>query len=225
MKCPKDGCDFESTERGVKVHHTKSHGESLCTITCDNCGEEFYKKPHRQERSEADYCSPECNIEDKTIRLDKDELHHQYYVQKKSTEDVGKYFGVGYSVVIREMERYGMERRTGATGELNGNYNKTGEQHPSWKGGNSVRGTKEYNEAMKACYERDDYTCQDCGERGGHKTPHHIERVSDAPEKADELDNLVLLCPECHAQRHAEVEEWSAVNAIKSTFPERFERS
>lgn len=57
----------------------------------------------------------------------------------------------------------------------------------------------------RAAYERDDYTCQDCGKRG---TPgvgrdniqaHHLVNWSRAG--AHTLDNLVTLCLLCHRAR------------------------
>lgn len=55
----------------------------------------------------------------------------------------------------------------------------SGKNHPRWKGGvsilmNGIRKALEYKQMRKAVYERDDYTCQKCGIRGGLLHPHHI---------------------------------------------------
>lgn len=55
----------------------------------------------------------------------------------------------------------------------------------------------------KAVFERDDYTCQDCGERGGRLNAHHIR-----PWYADEagrfdVENGVTLCKKCHHTAHS----------------------
>ena len=49
-------------------------------------------------------------------------------------------------------------------------------------------------------FERDDYTCQECGQRGGTKHPHHILPWCDYPEPEYSLnvDNGITLCPDCH---------------------------
>lgn len=46
--------------------------------------------------------------------------------------------------------------------------------------------------------ERDDYTCQLCGERGGQLHVDHIERWADNEEKRFDPDNCRTLCQSCH---------------------------
>ncbi|MGR3177795.1 MAG: HNH endonuclease [Candidatus Anammoxibacter sp.] len=55
-----------------------------------------------------------------------------------------------------------------------------------------------YNEWRAKIYERDNYTCQDCGESGGKLNAHHINPVSMFPELLFELTNGMTLCHECH---------------------------
>lgn len=69
VDCPWDGCDYTSNERGVKLHHKMTHGESIrgVEITCENCGT-------TKRRPEADikghtFCSPECHNEWQTGRF------------------------------------------------------------------------------------------------------------------------------------------------------------
>ncbi|SFB74115.1 HNH endonuclease [Halobiforma haloterrestris] len=53
--CPTCGRELE-TERGVRQHHTKVHGESLPNRTCKGCGTAFYDPKSRQ--SYCDDCDP-----------------------------------------------------------------------------------------------------------------------------------------------------------------------
>lgn len=73
IKCPTCGDEF-SGERGMKIHHTRAHGESIAhtTVVCKNCDSEFQKKPCRAERVNDHYCSQDCFIEDR--RVSRDEL-------------------------------------------------------------------------------------------------------------------------------------------------------
>lgn len=64
------------------------------------------------------------------------------------------------------------------------------------------RKTKEYKEWRKAVFERDNYTCQCCGKRGGKLRAHHIERYRNCIEKRTVLSNGVTLCDECHKKLH-----------------------
>ncbi|MEY7847986.1 HNH endonuclease [Natrarchaeobius sp. A-rgal3] len=54
MDCPTCGKSL-SSERGMRQHHTKVHGEPLPNRTCNGCGDEFYDQKARLE-----YCD-DCN--------------------------------------------------------------------------------------------------------------------------------------------------------------------
>lgn len=82
---------------------------------------------------------------------------------------------------------------------------KLGSANPSWKGGvtpvmKRVRQSPAYRNWRKAVFERDDYTCQICDERGGDLEAHHIEPVRN--HKNDllvyDIDNGITLCKDCH---------------------------
>lgn len=62
-------------------------------------------------------------------------------------------------------------------------------------------------ELVHKVYERDNGRCVVCGKAldFGYK-PHHIRQ---AANKSDELDNMVMLCNECHYQvHHGEVRKY-----------------
>lgn len=75
-----------------------------------------------------------------------------------------------------------------------------------------IRGTSPYKNWRTAIYKRDDYTCQQCGVRGGklnadHKTPfsvllrrHKIKTIMEAAACSElwNLDNGKTLCVPCH---------------------------
>lgn len=65
-----------------------------------------------------------------------------------------------------------------------------------------IRTSPEYNEWRRKVFERDDYTCQICGQRGGKLNAHHIKRFADFPEKRCELSNGITLCERCHKNIH-----------------------
>jgi hypothetical protein len=52
----------------------------------------------------------------------------------------------------------------------------------------------------RSVFERDDYTCQQCGKRGGRLHAHHIKAYKDHPELRHVLSNGQTLCVECHKQ-------------------------
>lgn len=59
----------------------------------------------------------------------------------------------------------------------------------------------------KAVFLRDDFTCQDCGDkrRSGHRSrlqAHHIQPFATHPELRYDASNGVTLCYDCHLKRH-----------------------
>lgn len=94
---------------------------------------------------------------------------------------------------------------------------RMGEEHPNWKGGKSkidktCRMMPEYAEWRTKVYERDDFTCQYCGERGGQLEAHHLKRFAQIIKENDiktiidardcsemwNTENGITLCINCH---------------------------
>jgi hypothetical protein len=67
---------------------------------------------------------------------------------------------------------------------------------------NTDRVSKEYITWRKLVFERDDYTCQMCGERGKELNAHHIKKWPECIELRTELKNGITLCKECHKELH-----------------------
>lgn len=60
-----------------------------------------------------------------------------------------------------------------------------------------------YSEWRKAVYERDNYTCQVCGDdTGGNLNAHHLESYDNNPDLRTSLDNGITLCEDCHKDFH-----------------------
>lgn len=81
--------------------------------------------------------------------------------RKISEARVGKYAGSNHPL-------YGQTRE-----------DMKGENNPNWNGGvttlyKQIRETIQYKQWRKACFERDDYTCKFCGQRGGDLHVDHI---------------------------------------------------
>jgi len=83
----------------------------------------------------------------------------------------------------------------------------TRENHPNWKGGcdtdnRLLRKTCDFQAWRKKVFERDNYTCIICGERGGELNPHHILPFADYPQYRFDIDNGMTLCREHHYNLH-----------------------
>jgi hypothetical protein len=99
--------------------------------------------------------------------------------------------------------------RTDETKEKIRQHNKglwVGEKNGSWKGGvsrayktgyNSI----EYREWRTSVFKRDNYTCQDCGNKDvPYVTAHHIKSFAKHPDLRFDIDNGITLCETCHCK-------------------------
>lgn len=79
----------------------------------------------------------------------------------------------------------------------------SGENCHLWRGGitpehRRQRTTREYKQWRKSVYERDNYTCQCCKQRGRRLNAHHIENFSDNEELRLDIHNGITMCNDCH---------------------------
>lgn len=99
-----------------------------------------------------------------------------------------------------------------------------GPDHHNYKGGitelgKAIRRLPEYDKWRGGVFERDNYTCRDCGQHGGYLEGHHdpktfsqiiqennIQTIEDALNCKDlwDIENGVTLCVDCHKKRHYE---------------------
>lgn len=96
---------------------------------------------------------------------------------------------------------------------------KKGSEHHNWKGGTTSKRQKMYDsieavEWRKSVFERDNYTCQLCGERsvkGKHLNlnAHHILPYSVFEEFCLDIENGTTLCINCH--QLTKNREWSFI--------------
>lgn len=106
-------------------------------------------------------------------------------IKKKTRETYNKKYGVdSYAQTEEGRKRF------------------TGKNNPRWKGGitkesKQIRNSIQYKEWRKAVFEKFDYTCCVCGQRGGRLHAHHVENFSDNPELRFNINNGAVLC-DCH---------------------------
>lgn len=88
-----------------------------------------------------------------------------------------------------------------------------GADNPRWKGGVTaryieLRNSDGYRAWRKDVFERDNYTCQKCGDILGHNlNAHHIVPFANCVGICEELiydvNNGITLCEECHKKEHS----------------------
>jgi len=83
----------------------------------------------------------------------------------------------------------------------------SGVNHWNWKGGinpinDTIRKSWNYKIWRRACFQRDNFTCQKYGISGGRIVAHHINNFADFPELRFALDNGITLSEKAHREFH-----------------------
>ena len=78
------------------------------------------------------------------------------------------------------------------------------------------RNTTEYKKWRVSVFERDNFTCQKCGVRGGKLNAHHIKTWRKHPDLRFELSNGITLCEDCHKVEHRRMRNGRKTNVCKN---------
>lgn len=209
--CPTCGRDDFTSNRGMRMHHARKHGESLSTVTvtCLYCGNELERQ--RCVVGERNFCDQDClHVWQSENRVG--ENHHQYNRVEVECEICGKFIKKKPSQIRTYDHSFcsiGCHREYQSIHQV-------GENHHNYEGGRSKEYGPNWLRQRRKRIEKDNETCQMCGverselDRDLHV--HHIVRrrefmTSDGfdYEKANRLDNLITLCSKCHKR----VEQWN----------------
>ncbi|NCC70883.1 HNH endonuclease [bacterium] len=153
-------------------------------IKCLNCGKEVLRT-YSQIKHGGKYCSQKC--------------HYEY--TKKNGLMSGKNNPMyGIKMTPEEIEKM-IKAVTGVPKP-----NLRGQKSKFWKGGvskrnhrerNKIMATLEYRNFRRLVLERDNYTCQECGNTKKLEI-HHIKSFQKYPKLRFNINNGITLCNKCH---------------------------
>ena len=152
---------------------------------CDFCGKEIEIVPSLFDKYDKHFCNNEC--------------HTNYYktLNTKICKGCGKPFvdSHGGSHLFCSHKCYTEWNK----GENNPSYNPNLTDEEREK----ERNLPEIATWRKQVYERDNYTCQCCGDnKGGNLVAHHKNGYNWDKEHRTDVDNGVTLCEDCHKEFH-----------------------
>lgn len=157
-------------------------------LKCPVCNKEFYRKPFQVAKSK--FCSRACK-QSGTIKIKC--ICAQCSIEYTAYPSYIRARGTKYCSVKCRAKWISINRK--------------GEKSPSWRGGTSkplrrFRNCAEFREWRKQVFARDNWTCQECGVKGGYLHPHHIKSFTHYPETRYTVSNGKTLCRECHYTHH-----------------------
>jgi len=182
--------------------------------TCLTCGKLFSKRYNESitnwNNKNRKYCSRECNnlaprSKESRLKMRKAKLKNptRYWKGKKFSEE--------YKQKLRKPHR-----KIKDTSNMCGKrpWNKIGDGITPIN--ERIRKSPRYKRWVKRVFERDNYTCQSCGKRGGIiLQAHHIKSFSKYPKLRFKLSNGKTLCLKCHRKTKSYGKQKSNSNKIE----------
>ena len=176
-------------------------------LKCDFCGKEFRKKKSAIKKH--NFCNSECRC--------------KYITQIKTNIVICDYCGLEF----RRRLSYKKTEKNFCSSKCMGLWQskfRIGKDNNNWRNGKStishlIRSSIECEKWRQSVFEKDNYTCQKCGNKaGGNLNAHHKKSLSLIIEENNllniidskgckplwDINNGITLCEECHTQSHRE---------------------
>lgn len=191
-------------------------------VVCATCNKQLHRKPSEIKRNVTGFffCSAECDaifrsekMLEKSLTIIKSRiktpdfenwLYKKYVVEKLNTMEISELMygkSRNEASVLNWLRKFNIPvRESGiASGNKHWNYNpkKTDEERIL------NRRYPEYIKWRESVFERDNYTCKVCKQKGGQLNAHHLDGYDKFKELRTDLNNGITLCEECHDDFHA----------------------
>lgn len=170
--------------------------KSICKI----CKSEFYIKPSWPSKGRGYYCSRACFYKSEAYLIQRRETLKSGAMHKLKCSGCGIEFDRLVSCTKKKCRPY-------CSAKCRSIYSlPKGSNHHNWRGGITSqsmieRNSLKYKEWRTDVFKRDDFTCRECGMRGGSLEAHHILPFCAYPELRYDLHNGITLCEACHYKK------------------------
>lgn len=206
---------------------TEDRANKRYVLTCQHCGNTF-----NAPKKDYKYCSYECsnrhNAPLKGLYMKTEEARKRFSGEnnpfkrvweswsEEKRQEFGKKISKSHADVsgennpMWEKNAYDyMDEETKKRKRENQSKRMSRENHPRWDFDKSEeerlanRSGLGIEEFRRKCFERDNYTCQCCGDnKGGNLNVHHLNGYNwDLKNRATQ-ENGITLCEECHKEFH-----------------------
>lgn len=156
--------------------------------TCYICGKEFDRKPALIKRAEHPVCSRECQ----TILKQKDWVETKCCICGKPLMRRMSRLAIRPNPTCSKSCKAVLQHRLSYDESITDEVRRTDRNY-----------FPENRVFVKAVMNRDNYTCQICGKKGGELSAHHINGFNWDAENRFNPDNGITLCETCHRGFHA----------------------
>lgn len=211
--CPTCGKECASY-RGMKVHHSKAHGESIAgeVVECDHCGDEFRKRLDRVERDAKQFCSRDCQAQWRANNLpgghnylrkgdegQYEQIYREYLVEGKNMEEIADGMDITSRTVNDRINELGIRGKQPAKFELEPAW----DGYPKWTAlGPESPGRFRVHRLIAIANGADPYKVFSFEYATHHRNKHKID---------NRPDNIEVLPKDVHDFTHHN-EEWTTEN-------------
>lgn len=206
--CQQCNCEFTSAKKKAKYCSPECQGlarRNRVFVKCKYCGHEFEVVKSRTKYCENIFCGNECFSKYLSETRTGENNHNYRRVEVECS-------GCSTPIKIHEHRLKHHKYHFCSKDCYKANIGKfvSGENNPFWNPDlsdeeriNRRINNSAHKEWRKRVFERDNYTCQCCGDNsGGNLNAHHILNYSEYEDLRYDINNGITLCEDCHFEFH-----------------------
>lgn len=178
---------------------------------CDQCGKVLHRHPYKANRGDHQFCNQKCM--GAWVARHRIGPNHPLW-QGGAPEETCDWCGKAYRRFRGKRDaKYTAQFCSRKCQSAWQDGKRTGAESPVWRGGNVGYYGPNWHAQKRAARKRDGYACQHCGKHQNKcrraLDVHHIQPfrtfgyipgTNDHYLQANDLTNLITLCPQCHKQ-------------------------